>query len=64
MAKKKSFDCVEMKNNIQAKLYEQTKDMTDEEYRNYIRTTLETSDSSICKLWRKWKAEKVTHADS
>ena len=31
------FDCVKMKREIQAKIYEETKDMTSEEYLEYIR---------------------------
>ena len=31
------FDCVKMKREIQAQIYEETKDMTSEEYLEYIR---------------------------
>ncbi|MDR1675168.1 MAG: hypothetical protein LBR86_01675 [Tannerella sp.] len=34
--KKKAFDCVEMKNAIQAKIYAETKDMTYPELRAYL----------------------------
>ena len=33
--KEKRFDCVEMKNAIQAKIYAETKGMSFEEYRTY-----------------------------
>jgi hypothetical protein len=36
----KDFDCVRMKNDIQAKIYADTKDMSFEEYKAYL-------DSSI-----------------
>jgi hypothetical protein len=34
--KKKTFDCVEMKNTIQAKIYADTKDMSYEELKAYL----------------------------
>ena len=34
--KDKDFDCVEMKNSIQAKIYAETKDMTFAELRAYL----------------------------
>ena len=34
--KKKDFDCIEMKNSIQAKIYAETKDMTFTELRAYL----------------------------
>ena len=33
----KTFDCVEMKRRIQEKIYEETKDMSSEEYIVFIR---------------------------
>ncbi|MDR1813856.1 MAG: hypothetical protein LBR18_03290 [Tannerella sp.] len=35
-SKKKDFDCVEMKNAIQAKIYAETKDMSYPELRVYL----------------------------
>jgi len=35
------FDCVKMKREIQAKIYKETKDMTREEEREYIRQASE-----------------------
>ena len=37
----KDFDCVKMKNEIQAKIYAETKDMTFEELRAYLDRQLE-----------------------
>jgi hypothetical protein len=37
----KDFDCVQMKNEIQAKIYAETKDMTFEELRAYLDKSLE-----------------------
>ncbi|GHT11910.1 hypothetical protein AGMMS4956_05670 [Bacteroidia bacterium] len=39
--KEKDFDCVKMKNDIQAKIYAETKDMSFEELRAYINRNLE-----------------------
>jgi hypothetical protein len=38
---KKEFDCVEMKNDIQAKIYGETKDMNFKEFRAYIDNRLQ-----------------------
>jgi hypothetical protein len=37
----KDFDCVQMKNEIQAKIYAKTKNMNFEELRNYLDKQLE-----------------------
>ena len=37
----KTFDCLKMKEEIQAKIYEETKDMTFPEYRAYLDKRLE-----------------------
>lgn len=34
--KEKTFDCLEMKTDIQAKIYAETKDMSFAEYRSYL----------------------------
>ena len=39
----KEFDCLKMKEEIQAKIYEETKDMTFPEYRAYLDKRLENS---------------------
>jgi hypothetical protein len=39
----KDFDCVEMKNDIHAKIYAETKDMNFEEYKAYLAMRLENS---------------------
>ncbi len=49
--KKKTFDCVEMKNKIQEQIYEETKHMTWEEEYEYRRKKIETGP-----LAEKWKA--------
>ena len=38
MNKKKTFDCVEMKRQIQAKMYEETRGMSHEEELEYYRS--------------------------
>ena len=37
----KEFDCLKMKEEIQAKIYEETKDMTFPEFRAYLDKSLE-----------------------
>ena len=44
----KKFDCLKMKEEIQAKIYEETKDMTFPELRAYLDKNLENSS-----LWQK-----------
>ena len=39
----KEFDCLKMKEEIQAKIYEETKDMTFPEFRAYLDKSLEKS---------------------
>jgi hypothetical protein len=39
----KTFDCLKMKDEIQAKIYEETKDMTFAEYQAYLEKRLENS---------------------
>ena len=39
----KTFDCLKMKEEIQAKIYEETKDMTYPEYRAYLDKRLANS---------------------
>jgi len=67
MKKTKEFDCVRMKDEIQARLTRQWRGLTDEEIRERIRRKLATSQSPIAKLWRKLvahekKAEKAAGA--
>ena len=44
---KKKFDCLKMKEEIQAKVYERTKDMTFPEWRAYLDKRLENNN-----LWQ------------
>jgi len=55
MKKAKKFDCVEMKNKIQAKIYEEIKDMTPEEEIAYRRKKLESG--SMGDLYKKLRAK-------
>ena len=52
MATKKNFDCVEMKNRIQAQIMEEDRGLTDEEIRRRRQHMLETSDSLVARKWR------------
>ena len=44
----KEFDCLKMKDEIQAKIYEETKDMTFAEYQAYLEKRLKDSE-----LWQR-----------
>jgi len=41
--KVKNFDCIEMKRHIQEKIYEETKNMSREEYLTYIKKQVDES---------------------
>ena len=41
MKTEKDFDCVKMKNDIQAKIYAETKDMSFDEYKAYLNKSLQ-----------------------
>jgi hypothetical protein len=58
MKKTKEFDCVRVKDEIQARLTRQWRGLTDEEIRERIRRKLATSRSPIAKLWRKLVARE------
>ena len=59
MSQAKKFDCVEMKNEIQRKLREQQKGMTDEEIRRQFLHEMETSDSPVAQWWRTVRDRQV-----
>ena len=65
MKKVKEFDCVRMKDEIQARLARQWRGLTDEEIRERIQRKLATSKSPIAQLWRKLLArdEKAAKAE-
>jgi len=52
MNRSKTFDCVQMKDEIQARLRAEWQGLTEEEIRAKVPEHLETSDSSIAKWWR------------
>lgn len=52
---RKQFDCVEMKNQIQAQMQKEYEGLTDEEVRRRIRHRLETSDSIVAQKWRRMR---------
>jgi hypothetical protein len=54
----KKFDCLKMKEEIQAKVYEKTKDMTFPELRNYLDKSLE-NDAWWQTLVRRDNAQKL-----
>ena len=50
--RRKSFDCVAMKNAIQAKLRQKQEGLTDEEVLRRRREWLDTSDDPVARWWR------------
>jgi len=64
MKKTKKFDCVRLKDEIQARLTRQWRGLTDKEIRERIQQELATSKSPIAQLWRKLEArdEKAAKA--
>jgi hypothetical protein len=58
MKKRKSFDCVEMKNAIHAQLRKEHQGLDEAEISRRRRHWLETSDSSVAKWWRSAQAIK------
>ena len=61
--KTKTFDCVEMKREIQARLAEKYKGMSDEERFTQLKCELMTSDDTIAKWWRKVLRAQNSNAD-
>ena len=53
MRMKKEFDCVEMKNVVQAKHRKDYQGLSDEEVRRRIHERLAKSDHPAARLWRK-----------
>jgi hypothetical protein len=52
MNSEKPFDCVEMKNRIQAKLFREYEGLSAEEERGKRLQKLETGDSPAARLWQ------------
>ena len=50
--RRKPFDCVAMKNAIQAKLRKEQEGLTDEEVLRRRREWLETSNDPVARWWR------------
>jgi hypothetical protein len=52
MKKAKRFDCVKMKNDIQARLRRKYRGMTDDQRQATMEQELTTSPSPVAQLWR------------
>ena len=63
MKKKKAFDCVEIKNDVQAKLRTEFAGLSDEEERARITRELETSDDVVARKWRKLRQHQQAMAN-
>ena len=64
MKRKKSFDCVEMKNAIQAQLRKEYEGLDEKEIARRRREWLETSDTEVAKWWRSIQASQQKPASS
>jgi len=51
--RKKAFDCVEMKNEIQRKLLDKWKGLSQEEIVEQLHRDLATSDDPVARWWRR-----------
>jgi hypothetical protein len=60
MKKAKAFDCVQYKDELQARLRLEYAGLTDEQVRRRIRRKLATSQGPIAKLWRTLEARSKT----
>ena len=49
----KTFDCVKMKNAIQAKQRREWKGLPDEEVRRRVKERLDASDDPLARKWRR-----------
>ena len=56
MKERKTFDCVAMKNEIQAKLLRERAGMPDAEVNALVQERLRTSKSPVAQLWRRLTA--------
>lgn len=60
MKTRKAFDCVEMKNRIQAQLIKKWEGKTDAEIRREVYSELQSSKSPVAKFWRKVQKKQAT----
>lgn len=60
MKSKKPFDCVKLKNDIQASLYHERKGMTQAEVHTAIEEKLETAQTPLAAMWR--RLSKAEHS--
>ncbi|MGA2796881.1 MAG: hypothetical protein ABSE63_04830 [Thermoguttaceae bacterium] len=58
MKKNKSFDCVQMKNELQARMAKKYEGLSDEEIARRRREWLDNSDDPLAKWWRSLPAPK------
>lgn len=60
----KSFDCVEMKNQIQAKLLEERRLLGDREFERRQRQWLESSGEPLARWWRSLRSQAIPTASN
>jgi len=59
----KTFDCVIMKNKIQARLLKERQGMSDAEVNALVQERLRTSKSPVAQLWRRLTTAQSEGAD-
>lgn len=56
------FDCLKMKDEIQAKLRKKWEGLSGQEIREQIRRSLETSQTPIARWWRRVRDEQAARS--
>ena len=64
MRSKKTFDCVEMKDQIHAELAARYAGLTDEEMLRQMREALETSEDPVARKWRSLRRSRFASAEA
>ena len=58
MKREKKFDCIQMKDQIHAKLNKEYNGLNEDQISKRIREDLDTSDSPMGKFWRELNSKK------
>ncbi|MFH1024097.1 MAG: hypothetical protein V1809_12010 [Planctomycetota bacterium] len=56
----KSFDCVKMKNDVQARLLKAREGKSDQEVRDILERKLQSSNSPVGRVWKKLQSGTVS----
>ena len=63
LLKKKGFDCVAMKNDVQARVQEDYAGLSDEQERARMAQELSTSDDVVARKWRRLRERQQAAAE-